>query len=317
MRVPHVINTNVQEVYQPSAQTLILLDEVNRKIRASNLLWTSSEIETLATQALKVIANNFEKYPIIDYLIPQDRDHLIEIIDTTLPLTITIPLIDDGRDVHYWKRCYHDRYGLIVRRKQFGQTWKSVYLERYIKQMLEEAEPQYGDEYEFNEILQLCAPYCNWLFISHLNHWQPKRTISKSEWPEVFPEDHISFVPIFKILTYITDFELSYKMENVGLGHDKHMFQLSLLDMQNLGKALNVLPNLKRFKLSNCNVNDLHMRELVRELMKNKTIVDLELSYLCIKDTGVKCIGNLMMYMDQLKTLNLRCNKINSEGAKG
>lgn len=53
------------------------------------------DIDTLAILCVYKIANEFEKFPILDELMQKDRDFLLEILDTDLPLEMVIPLLND------------------------------------------------------------------------------------------------------------------------------------------------------------------------------------------------------------------------------
>lgn len=94
MRVPHTINPLIKEVYAPSSVTLRLKDEIDRTIRSEHFEVFFSMVETLATLCVHVIAKNFEKISFYEELDQVDKDHLVELLSTSLPLTLVIPVID-------------------------------------------------------------------------------------------------------------------------------------------------------------------------------------------------------------------------------
>lgn len=210
-----------------------------------------------------------------------------------------------------------EKYGPNAENMARNQTWKSYYLERHVRKMCEEAQPQYSDEYTFDKILNLCAPYVNVLIIKQLQIWQPPKTLLKSEVPnsDNFPIAHINFIPILKMLPNIQEMDITYGVSNVGIDYDPRMFKVAVEDCERLGTALNFLRQLKYFKLCRSYVGDAHIKAFVRPLLNNLSLLELDLSYCQIEDLGAKCIGKMINVLNQLRILNLKCNKIGAEGA--
>lgn len=94
MRYPYVINTNTKIAYTPSDASLALLREVDRRVFPEDLEWSDKECPSLVTCCVITISKNFVDHPILDELPGSERDHLLEILPTDLPLELVIPLID-------------------------------------------------------------------------------------------------------------------------------------------------------------------------------------------------------------------------------
>lgn len=106
-------------------------------------------------------------------------------------------------------------------------------------------------------------------------------------------------------------------MKNVKLDYEPHMFEISVKDFEELGKAVSILHRLKKLKIHNCRVKDIHIKALIRQIINHTSLIELEFPYCEIVDIGAKCLGELILQMEQLEHLNLRSNKINAEGAHG
>lgn len=111
------------------------------------------------------------------------------------------------------------KFGLVFLRKPPHWTWKSLYLERHVQEMLEQAQPQYSDEETFDEILNLCAPYVRRLIVSQLQNWKPPLTMDKEDIPEVYPIEHINFTVVLKKLPLISEFNIIYGKKKTNNGY--------------------------------------------------------------------------------------------------
>lgn len=89
-------------------------------------------------------------------------------------------------------------------------TWKRIYLERHLQEMIEQAQPEHNDEENMSDITLLCANYVKRLLITQLQAWKPPLHWDPEDIPEKHPNDHIDFEPIFKVLTQIEEFDVIY-----------------------------------------------------------------------------------------------------------
>lgn len=94
MRIPFVIGKSVLRVYEPSDIALKLIGELARNVHAENFYWDSEACPSLVTYCIRALAENFEKRPVLNDVHRADKDNLLELLPTNLPLQLTIPLID-------------------------------------------------------------------------------------------------------------------------------------------------------------------------------------------------------------------------------
>ncbi|KAJ8976667.1 hypothetical protein NQ317_004685 [Molorchus minor] len=314
MRIPHIISKDTHIAYQCSPQSLDLVGEDQRKLLAEDIEWDKDHCPTLVDYSVQAISEYFERNPLLNDLPGQDRDYLLEIVSTDLPLELVIPLIEDE---YYWQRRYNDKFSTIIIRKPKVWTWKSLYLERHVQQIIEEAQPQHKDEDTFDEILTLCSEYVRRLIVTQLQWWQPPLTMEKDEIPEIYPIAHINFTPIFLKLPLIEEFRLTYGMNNVGMDFDWNMFKLSVEDCQRLGIALLSLPNLTILRINRTVLEYKNCQALMQGLIFNQTLTELDLSNCQIDDEGALCVAKLLGSHPTLKILNLSNNCIKQLGAEG
>ena len=76
--------------------------------------------------------------------------------------------------------------------------------------MLEQAQPEHGDEDEMDDLLNLCASYIRKLVVTQLQAWKPPLHWDEEDIPEFYPTDHISFEPVFKKLINIEELDVIY-----------------------------------------------------------------------------------------------------------
>lgn len=315
MRIPHVINENLLQVYSPSSETLDLVGECERLLIAENFSWNQDHIPSLTDFCVRTISKHFEKYPDIFKEIPcENKDYLFEILSTNLPFECAVINIDEE---FYWKRRYEDKFGTIKRRKRSMWNWKNCYVERHVREMLEQAQPQYDDEQFMGDVLILCQPYVKRVIVTQLQVWKPPLTMQKEEIPEIFPINHIDFQYILRKLPSVSEVAIVIGMNNVGETFTWNMFEVSVLFFQRLGKALLDLPSLKTLRIHRCKLEYAHCQALIQIIMKNDTLVELDLSNCDLGDDGALCVAKFLMNSPKLKSLNLTNNNIHQKGAEG
>lgn len=94
MRIPFIINKDVKNVYIPAKETLELVSEVERIIRSEDFEWDNNLVPSLVTLCVRTIATSFHQHPLLDLPFCADRDHLLQILPTDLPLELVVPLIE-------------------------------------------------------------------------------------------------------------------------------------------------------------------------------------------------------------------------------
>nr|CAH7727254.1 unnamed protein product [Callosobruchus chinensis] len=261
MRIPHIINSNTLKVYTPSPECLELPGEIARQIKAEDFTWDDAFVPLLSDFAVQVINKNFENKPILDELPCEDRNYLLEILYLDLPLELMIPLTDDE---FYWQRRYTEHFGLTTNRKTTFWTWKSLYLSRHVQKIIEEAQPQYRDEENMNEILDLCAPYTQRLFVTQLLAWKPPLTMEKEIFQRCILSDHINLICYSEETASDYRISISYGTNEVGEDFNWDMFKVSVTDCVRLGKAVLELKQIKILRVHRSNIEYKHCQALMQ-----------------------------------------------------
>lgn len=150
MKIPHIISQNTIEAYRPSNQTNQLLGERGRRVVAEDFEWDKERCPSLEDFCLQALAKNFQQNPLLAQLPCQDRVFLLDILSLKLPLEMAIPVIHEES---YWERRFIEVFKYTWRPRPEAWTWKSLFLERHCQQLMEEAQPQYLDEEQMDEIL--------------------------------------------------------------------------------------------------------------------------------------------------------------------
>lgn len=315
MRVLHIVNQNFLKVYFPSPESLELIGEDERLIVSENVDWTSDNVTSLVDFCVQTISKNFEKYPeIINDLPCENRQYLLEILSSDLPLECAVEHIDDE---YYWQRRFEEKFGTIKRVKREAWNWKNCYMERHVRQILEQAQPQYDDEIYLDDILTLCSPYVVRLFITELQMWKPPHTMDKEDVPEELPIKHINFKNVLCKLPSLREIDIIVGMNNVGESFTWNMFNVSVVFFQNLGKALLDLKHLTVFRIHRCKMEYPHCQALIQNIIKNKTLLLLDLSNCDFGDDGALVVAKFMMNHPTIKTIILTNNNIRQKGAEG
>lgn len=315
MRKPQVVSQNLLKLYLPSSDALDLIGESQRQILPENFEWNIYHIKTLKELCVHNISKNFEKYPEIITRLPcENRDHLLDILSTDLAIECAIIHINEE---HYWKRRYEANYGTMKIRKCFGWSWKNAFLERYVQEILENAQPQYDDEQVMADILTLCEPYVERLIVSQLQIWKPPLTMEKEKIPLPFQINHIDFQFVLCDLSNITEVAIVIGMNDVGETFHWNMFEVSIAFFQRLGRALLDLNNLIILRIHRCKMEYPHCQALIQNIIKNQTISILDISNCELGDEGALCVAKFLMNHTELQKLILMNDNIRQKGAEG
>lgn len=153
-----------------------------------------------------------------------------------------------------------------------GFKWKVKYLERYVADVIERLQPQYNDEDEIETLTTLIGSYVKRLFITQLEAWKPPLTMSQEDVPEVYPTDHINFLPIFKKLENIVELDIVYTVHKLSDDFSWQKLKISVEDCKRLGIAVMQLKFLKILRVHRSRIEDSHIRALLQQLIKNTTI---------------------------------------------
>ncbi|KAF5308657.1 hypothetical protein FQR65_LT06118 [Abscondita terminalis] len=314
MRFPHTINKNTKKVYDPSDISKNLILEQNRTIHAEDLERGDDQIPFLSALCVQAVSKSFEKKPVIEELHDADKDYLLEILPTDVHLELAIAVIEED---FYWQRRYENDYGMLLQRKYKSWTYKQLYIEKHITDLIETLPPQDQDEESFGTLLEVCRDYVKRLVITQLRRWLPPLTMTEDEYPEIYPVDHIDFTLILQKLTEIEELSVIFGMNAVGDNFCWKMFKLSELDCSRIGSAIENLHKLQTLRIHRSQLGDGHCRELMKSCLSNQVLTELDLSHCAIGDQGALCVAKLITVHPNLRILKLNDNNIGKIGMEG
>ncbi|KAK3595522.1 hypothetical protein CHS0354_021623 [Potamilus streckersoni] len=293
-----------------------------RQIIAEDPEWSLATVPLLVELCIKHIVANFENNSsILNRLLPKHKKKVLEKISVALPLKITANLVDDEG---YWKRCCKARWEIcdVV---AYGGSWKRMYFERNLQDIIEHFVPETTDPSRLNDSLPLSSNYVKKLEIRQL--LPPVREAPKgpdfddasdagSEAGDEPECDHFSFGPVLKQLPNIQELHLTYGVRDCGMNFEWTLFQFTARDCLQLSQCVAACKTLKVFKLHRSKVDDDKVRVLISHILDHPGLIDLDLSHNLIGDRGARAIGKFLNNHSQLVKLNLCDNAIRSSGAQ-
>ncbi|XP_068433181.1 dynein regulatory complex subunit 5 [Clinocottus analis] len=293
-----------------------------RRIIAEDQDWSLTLVPCLSNLCLQTIVRNFEEKPIFEELSPIHKNFVHERLSTSLPLHKTANLISDGV---YWKRCCEQRWD-ICDLNQYGHSWKRMFLERHLEDIIEFFIPDVTELKTILEMVPLCKNDVKRLNISQL--LPPIKDPQKEEQEEDFNSeltsdnedsgqsmDHFEFDILLNKLPKLEEFHLVYRVKQCGMNFERKMFEMSKRDCESLAKALKSCKTLKLLKLHQSQIEDKKCRLLVKSLLDHPSLRELDFSHNLIGDRGARAIGKLLT-RSKLETLNMCDNDIRGPGAK-
>ncbi|XP_069684798.1 dynein regulatory complex subunit 5-like isoform X2 [Periplaneta americana] len=285
MRIPHTIPRNTYWVYKPSEQALNLNGELNRHIRSEDAEWDVNLLPSLATLCLQSLVSNFHVKQVLNELPDEDRCLLLETLSTDLPLTLTVPLIEDGI---YWKRSSEDRWESMNYVRDYEGSWKRLYLERHLQEYLEQLAPEDFMQTENLHIMfgvRDCGMNFDWLLFK----------LSTMDCTNIgLGLDAANRLKVFRIHRSNLDNEkvsvlLRHMIENASITRlDFSHCQISDNGALAIGKLVSVHPTLKEVVLRNNAIGPIGSNGLAYALQQQGSpldLLDLRLNH--IGDTGV------------------------------
>ncbi|XP_075221378.1 dynein regulatory complex subunit 5 isoform X1 [Lycorma delicatula] len=324
MRVPHTIPVNTLRAYAASDQTLMLMGERFRLIRSEDLTWDERVPLSLAYICIQTLADNFEKHKnVLPFLPVPDLDYLLEILPPDLPVELVAPIIDDGI---YWKRrCEYRWPRLPLDITKHSDSWKIMYIEKYVQEFIHYQEPGYIDWDEVSKVMVVCSPFVNHLVINEL---KPPRNMLPEPIPpdecsrgecsrgECIP-DHMDLSSVLKSLVNLQEISIKFGVLNIGMKYNPNFFKVSLNDINNLSKGLLDCNCLTVFRLHRCNIDNVRVNIILNTLLTKTTLEVLEISHCKVGDIGAKAMGNFLLKHQNLKSLLILNNYIECDGVAG
>jgi len=259
-----------------------------------------TRIARLDDICIQVIAENFPTHPILDEILAQYQESVVASVDlekikiNTVAKQVICEIL--------WERMALDRWSHGCRVELCGSSWKRLYLERHVQELLEGYFPTSADlEENFNwkklvDGVVSAAPYIHTIKLTQLL-------------------SHLDLAKVFSHFPNLSTLDITYGASDLGMNYDKQLFGMRLTDALSMAKLLQITRTLSRLVLSECLINDEVLHLLMSGLANNDTITSLDLSHNKIGDVGARRIAGWLMKDNVLMSLDLSDNFIRVEGA--
>uniref|UniRef100_A0A7S1WBE6 Uncharacterized protein n=1 Tax=Neobodo designis TaxID=312471 RepID=A0A7S1WBE6_NEODS len=257
----------------------------------------------------QVIANTFEQQPNIDSLREVDEQLYRLITDqlrTDLRLEVSVPRV---KVPEYWKACCEARWSVGQLAEYTGSMaleppakggWKRVFLERNLEEHLMSLESAATTEKEEEGVVALCTLCGSEIYALRLSRQR----------------SHFDIYELFSRLPHLEEFAVSFGVLNANVAVTPDMIGMKQQDALHIQKVLRTSKYLTKLALSENEIDDDLCRAIVGGLVKNATLLHLDLSHNRIGDSGAAAIGLVLLQPElELRTLDLSDNEIRETGA--
>eukprot|EP00794_Sanderia_malayensis_P017554 gene17554-19304_t len=290
-----------------------------RRIIAEDSEWNLATVPLLTELCLQHIVDKFGDNPILNELLPRHKTKLLENLSPGLPLKVTANLVEDDG---YWKKACKTRWS-VCDVSVYGNSWKRMFFERNLEEIVEKFVPGTTDPTVLNETLQLSSNYIKSLNICQLLPPVKEPPIkdededddSGSESGETLSYDHFDFKVITQALPFLRELHLQYGVKDCGMNFEWSLFEFTSRDCLLLAKAIKSCESLNTFHLHQSKVDDEKCRVLISHLLDHPSLRRLDLSHNKISDSGARAVGKLINGRCRLTELDLSDNNIKSQGA--
>jgi hypothetical protein len=298
----------------------------NRKMRrviAEDLQWNLMTIPSLVDLCTSSIIKNFATYPRHDELPIKFKKIILKQIEVeNVPLKLGSNLISDN---NYWERCCKSKWRVNDVSK-YGNSWKRMYFERELKNIVEHFIPNKTEQSSLNEILKLGAPYIVKLDIKQLLppvelekkefnlDVEEEEEEEKEEIKEKFDCDHFDFSLLIPFLSNLEEIHISYTVKDCGMNFEWQLFDFTKRDCQVLSKCIAQCTTLKKLHLNRSKIDDDKIRLFISQILDHPSLNELNLSHNLISDRGCRAIGKFINGHSKIEILSLSNNQIRAQG---
>lgn len=252
-------------------------------------------VESLMVQCLHVLTKHFCAQPSVGGIPNQFLPEITKRLPVDLDIKASAPYIVDE---NYWKRCCLNRPGWANREiEQHGLTWKQLYVELNLQEMLENFDPSRDNLENLLRCIHACQDSVFALQIEQLL-------------------SHLDMDQICALLPNLTRLCLTYGVKHIGMKYERMLFGMKISDATSLARCIKYTSTLTTLNLPRNLLDDDLLRMLMTGLIKNSTITCLDLSHNKITNHGARLIAKLLGPKSVLSALNLCDNQIHSEGGR-
>ncbi|XP_072031819.1 dynein regulatory complex subunit 5-like isoform X2 [Amphiura filiformis] len=290
-----------------------------RRIIAEDPDWSLATVPLLTELCVKHVVDNFADHPKLDELQVKYKAKVLEKISVNLPLKIVAHLVSDEG---YWqRRCKASWHVCDV--SKFGHSWKRMFFERHLENIIEHFVPETTELDELKETLPLASPYVQRMDIKQLlppvkeEQIKAMEDVSDAGSDAGFDGpafDHFEFSTVIEKLPHLREFHVTYGVQDCGMNFEWNLFQFTSRDCLLLSKCIKRCSTLKIFQLHKSKVDDDKSRVLIAHILDHPSLEELDLSHNMIGDSGARAVGKLLNGHCKLKKLDLSNNRIRSTG---
>lgn len=259
-----------------------------------------------------VIADTFDEQPNVESLEPELYRLVIGQLGTDLRLERAVQRV---KSESYWRACAMDKWSLgkltdLTPAKKLQPPekggWKRLYLERTLEEHLMSIDPasfngDSSEEQAENGITSLCT-------ICGADVYSLKLT------QQMY---HLDVNELFTKLPHLEEFSVTYGTLNAGVNFRMDMLGMKQADALGFQKVLRSFPSLTTLRLTGNSIDADLLKCICAGLVKNTTLLTLDLSHNKITDVGIAALATVLMKKDSsVRALDLSDNRIRADGGK-
>jgi len=253
-------------------------------------------IPRLDALACRALAAEYHHYPALDEIPPEYLDNVIAMLDPSkIDFAVACQHI---RTEKFWKRLAVERWP-IVDPKQHGNSWKRLFVERHLSELIESYYPS-KDNTNFTQLLEQVEAG------KHFVHTlQIKQLLS-----------NLDLAKALGGLPHLTRLELRYTTRSLGMDYDPSLFGLQLPGAMSLARLIAHSTTLTHLTIRESRISDEACHIIARGLADNDTITHIDLSHNKIGDLGAAYLARAFAVHPVLTNANLSNNSISAGGAR-